>query len=141
AEELHVHTRFVETGEVRVRKEVVTEHRTLDVPVRREEIVIERHAPTDEDGAVFDLKPGEELRIPVRREQVTVEKRPVVTEEVIVGKRLIQATEHVGGAVRKEEVRVERVERAEDGNGHAAPGGTPAGAARAAGGPGPVTAR
>jgi uncharacterized protein (TIGR02271 family) len=127
AEELHVHKRFVETGEVRVRKEVVTEHRTIDVPVRREEIVIERHAPTDEDGAVFDLKPGEEIRIPVRREQVTVEKRPVVTEEVTVGKRLIEATEHVGGEVRKEEVRVERVERAEQGNGHAAPGRTPAG--------------
>ena len=37
-----------------------------------------------------------------------MEKRPVVKEEVTVGKRVVQDTEHVGGEVRKEEVRVER---------------------------------
>ena len=44
-EELQVHKQLVEVGAVRVRKEVVTEHRTIEVPVQREEIVIERHAP------------------------------------------------------------------------------------------------
>ncbi|MGB2611352.1 MAG: DUF2382 domain-containing protein, partial [Isosphaeraceae bacterium] len=38
-EELQVHKQLVEVGEVRVRKEVVTEHRTLEVVVQREEIV------------------------------------------------------------------------------------------------------
>src|SRR5512144_3301629 len=71
-EELQAHKQPVETGEVRVRKEVVTEHRTLEVPVQREEVVIERHAPT---GVLV-----EEIRIPVSEEQVTVEKRPVVKE-------------------------------------------------------------
>jgi uncharacterized protein (TIGR02271 family) len=99
-EELQAHKQLVETGEVRVRKEVVTEHRTLEVPVQREEVVIERRAPTGE--------PIEEIRIPVREEQVTVEKRPVVKEEVTVGKRVVQGTEQVGGEVRKEVVRVER---------------------------------
>ena len=99
-EELQAHKQLVETGEVRVRKEVVTEHRTLEVPVQREEVVIERRTPTGE--------PVEEIRIPVREEQVTVEKRPVVKEEVTVGKRLVQGTEQVGGEVRKEVVRVER---------------------------------
>ena len=106
-EELQAHKQLVETGEVRVRKEVVTEHRTLEVPVQREEVVIERHAPTGEPGA-SDIRPGEELRIPVRKEQVTVEKRPVVKEEVTVGKRVVQGTEQVGGEVHREEVRVER---------------------------------
>src|SRR5512147_3274910 len=99
-EELQAHKQPVETGEVRVRKEVVTEHRTLEVPVQREEMVIERQAPTGE--------PVEEIRIPVSEEQVTVEKRPVVTEEVTVGKRVVEGTERVGGEVRKEVVRVER---------------------------------
>src|SRR5512132_2776561 len=99
-EELLAHKQLVEAGEVRVRKEVVTEHRTLEVPVQREEVVIERHAPT---GVLV-----EEIRIPVREEQVTVEKRPVVKEEVTVGKRVAQGTERVGGEVRKEVVRVER---------------------------------
>jgi uncharacterized protein (TIGR02271 family) len=99
-EELQAHKQLVETGEVRVRKEVVTEHRTIEVPVQREEVVIERQAPTGE--------PVEEIRIPVSEEQVTVEKRPVVKEEVTVGKRVVQGTEQVGGEVRREEVRVER---------------------------------
>ena len=99
-EELQAHNQLVEAGEVRVRKEVVTEHRTLEIPVQREEVVIERQAPTGE--------PVEEIRIPVSEEQVTVEKRPVVKEEVTVGKRVVQGTERVGGEVRKEVVRVER---------------------------------
>ena len=78
-EELQAHKQLVEAGEVRVRKEVVTEHRTLEVPVQREEVVIERYAPTGEH--------VEEIRIPVSEEQVTVEKRPDVKEEVTVGKR------------------------------------------------------
>ena len=107
-EELQAHKRPVETGEVRVRKEVVTEHRTMEVPVQREEVVIERHAPTGESTSASDIGPGEEIRIPVSEEQVTMEKRPVVKEEVTVGKRVVQDTARVGGEVRKEEVRVER---------------------------------
>jgi uncharacterized protein (TIGR02271 family) len=99
-EELQAHKQLVEAGAVRVRKEVITEHRTLEVPVQREEMVIERQAPTGE--------PIEEIRIPVSEEQVTVEKRPVVKEEVTVGKRVVQGTEQVGGEVRREVVRVER---------------------------------
>src|SRR5512144_3223198 len=106
-EELQAHKQPVETGAARIRKEVVTEYRTMEVPVQREEVVIERQASTGEPGAA-DIRPGEEIRIPVRKEQVTVEKRPVVKEEVTVGKRAVQDTERVGGEVRKEEVRVER---------------------------------
>ncbi|HMB06470.1 MAG TPA: DUF2934 domain-containing protein, partial [Isosphaeraceae bacterium] len=45
-EELEARKQPVETGEARVRKEVHTEHKTIEVPVQREEVVIERHAPT-----------------------------------------------------------------------------------------------
>ena len=41
-ERLHAEKRPVETGEVTVRKEVHTETKTLEVPVQREEVVIER---------------------------------------------------------------------------------------------------
>jgi uncharacterized protein (TIGR02271 family) len=106
-EELQAHKQPVETGAARIRKEIVTEYRTMEVPVQREEVVIERQAPTGEPGA-SDLRPGEELRIPVSKEQVTVERRPVVKEEVTVGKRVVEGTETVGGEVRREEVRIER---------------------------------
>jgi len=106
-EQLHAHKQPVEAGEVRLRKEVTTEHKTLDVPVQREEVVIERR-PASGQASAADIRPGEEVRIPVREEQVKVEKTPVVKEEVSVGKRTVQETEHVGGTVRKEEVRVEQ---------------------------------
>ncbi len=107
-EELHARKQSVQTGEVRVRKEVVTENKTLEVPVQREEIVIERHPVAGRAASGSDIRPGEEIRIPVKEEQVHVTKDTVVKEEVKVGKRQVQGTERVGGTVRKEEVRVDR---------------------------------
>ncbi len=106
-EQLHATKQPVKTGEVHVRKEVVTEQKSIDVPVKREEVVIERHPVAGNPPASGDIRPGEEVRIPVTEEQVRVEKTPVVKEEVTVGKRQVQDTEHVAGTVRKEEVRVE----------------------------------
>jgi len=105
-EELRAHKQPVQAGEVRVHKEVVTEHKTMDVPVQREEVVVERHAATGQR-ATGEIRQGEDIRIPIKEEQVRVEKVPVVKEEVTVGKRTVQDTERVAADVRKEEVRVE----------------------------------
>jgi uncharacterized protein (TIGR02271 family) len=106
-EQLHATKDRVKTGEVTLRKEVVTEQRTINVPVQREEIVIERHAASGRASA-GDIKPGEVIRVPVSEERVHVEKETVATEEVSVGKRVIQDTEHVAGTVRKETAKVEQ---------------------------------
>jgi len=105
-EELHARKQPVQTGEVRVRKEVTTEHKTLEVPVTREEVVIERR-PASGHPTSGDIRAGEEIRIPVKEEQVSVEKTPVVKEEVNVSKRTVQDTKKVSGTVRKEEVHIE----------------------------------
>jgi len=107
-EELHAEKRPVETGAVTVRKEVTTEHKTLDVPVRREEVVIERHPVAGQHVSAGEITEGQEVRIPVMEEQANVQKQAVVKEEVNVGKRVVQDTERVGGEVRKEHVRVEK---------------------------------
>ena len=96
-----------EAGEVRVRKDVVTEHKTIDVPVRHEEVVIERH-PVEGRAAATPIRDGEEIRIPVREEVVDVQKKAVVREEISVGKRDVVENERVAGDVRHEEVRIER---------------------------------
>jgi len=106
-ERLHAEKRPVEAGEVRVRKEVHTEHKTIEVPVQREEVVIERR-PAHGQAASGAIGEGDEIRVPVREEQVDVSKEAVVTEEVKVGKRVVQDTKTVAGDVRKEEVKVER---------------------------------
>ena len=105
-EELRPRTESVQAGEVGLRKEVVTEQRTMDVPVTREEAVIERH-PVEPRPASGDIQEGEAARVPLREERVQVEKQPVVTEEVSIGKRQVQETEQVSGTVRREEARVE----------------------------------
>jgi uncharacterized protein (TIGR02271 family) len=105
-EELRVH-KDRQQGEVRVTKEVHTEHKTLDVPVEREEVVVERH-PASGQPASGSVGRGEEIRIPVSEEHVHVEKSPVVKEEVTVGKQKTRDTKHVEADVRKEEIRVEK---------------------------------
>ena len=105
-ERLKVSKTPVETGNVHVRKEVHTDHQTIDVPVEREEVVIERR-PASGHAASGDIR-NEEIRIPVKEEKVNVSKDTVVKEEVSVGKRKVQDTEHVSGTVRKEELKVDR---------------------------------
>lgn len=106
-EELHVSKRPVRTGEVDVHKEVHTEHRTIDVPVQKEEVVIERRAGSGQE-ASGPVGRDEHIRVPISEEQVSVEKRPVVKEEVTVSKRTSQGKERVSGNVRNEEIRVDK---------------------------------
>jgi uncharacterized protein (TIGR02271 family) len=105
-EELQAHTELVQTGELGIRKEIITEERTLEVPIRREEVVIERH-PVEPKPAREEMSEGEVLRVPVWGEQVQVEKQPVVIEELHITKRVVEETEHVAATVRREEARLE----------------------------------
>lgn len=105
-EKLRANKQPVNTGEVRVHKEVVTENQTLNVPVTREEVVIERR-PVHGQASTSDIRAGEEIRIPVKEERVNIEKQAVVTEEVTVGKRQVTENQEVSGTVRKEKVHVE----------------------------------
>jgi uncharacterized protein (TIGR02271 family) len=106
-EELRVHKHKDQAGEVTVRKEVHTEHKTLEVPVEREEVVIERHPVSGHQPASTQFKDGQTIRVPVSEEHVEIEKTPVVKEEVSVGKRKVQDTKRVDATVRKEEIKVE----------------------------------
>jgi len=105
-EQLRANKTSEKTGDVTVRKEVITEHKTLTVPVEREEVVIERR-PAGGKAAAGDIR-AEEIRIPVKEEKVNVTKESVVKEEVSVGKRKVQDTKTVEGDVRREELRVEQ---------------------------------
>jgi uncharacterized protein (TIGR02271 family) len=110
-ERLEARKQSVQTGEVELRKDVVSEQQTIDVPVTREEVVIERHPVDRRESDRFDtgdLGKGETIRVPVREELVTVEKKPVVTEEVSIGKRTVQDTRHVSDTVRREEAVIDR---------------------------------
>ncbi len=106
-EQLDIETEQVQAGEVRLRKEVITEQRNIEVPVTREEVVIERRPAGDRQASTSDIGQDEGIRIPLMEEQVNVEKHAVVREEVSLGKRKVQETKQVSDTVRREEARIE----------------------------------
>ncbi len=55
------------------------------------------------------LRDGGVLRIRVRAEQVTIQKQPVVVEEIIVQKQMIEEVRHLVEPIRHEEARIERI--------------------------------
>ncbi|MCA1644502.1 MAG: YsnF/AvaK domain-containing protein, partial [Chloroflexi bacterium] len=107
-EELQARKQTVQTGEVTVGKDVVSEQRTLEVPVTREEVVVERHPVEHRPSERPIDERSEAIEVPVREEQVSAEKRAVVYEEVEVGKQHVQETQQVSGTVRREEARIDR---------------------------------
>ena len=107
-EELVAHKQSVETGQVQIGKEIVSEQRTLDVPVTREQVTVERH-PVDRRPSDRPMDEHDEtILMPVHQEQIELEKQAVVYEEVGVGKREVQENQEVSGTVRREEARIER---------------------------------
>lgn len=104
---LRVHKDRVNRGEVRVRKEIITENQTVQVPVTREELVVERRPVSGETAAQGAIGQDQEIRIPLTEETASVEKSTVVREEVSVGKRSVQNVRDLSGDVRREELVVE----------------------------------
>lgn len=106
-EELRARKETVETGRVSIGKDVVSQQRSMDVPVTRDEAVIERH-PVDRTPSDEPIGEGSEtMNVPLYEEHVDVQKRPVVYEEVGIGKRAVQETQQVSAEVRREEARIE----------------------------------
>ena len=104
-EELRAGTREREAGSMRIRKRVRTDRERIEVPVRHEEVSVER-VPVS--GEATEAQIGEdEVEVPVTEEEVVVDKRAVAKEEVRVRKDVVEGTEVVEEDVRREEVDVE----------------------------------
>lgn len=111
-EVLRVHKDRVSRGEVNLRKEVITENQTIEVPVSREELVIERVAGTGDmvpDGEAFG---AQTIRVPLTEEVASVDKQAFVREEIRVGKREVANTESFDETVRHEELKIDDATRA-----------------------------
>jgi uncharacterized protein (TIGR02271 family) len=104
-EELAAGTRERQAGALNVRKRVLTDRQSLEVPTRHEEVSVERVPVEGEatEAAIGD----DEVSIPVTEEEVVVEKRPVAKEEIRIRKDVVEDTEVVEEDVRKEEVDID----------------------------------
>ncbi len=116
AEELEAKKRERQAGEVRVKKDVVTEEKHIDVPVTREEVHVERTPVEGTPPAGQAAFQKETVSVPIREEEVEIRKRPVVREEVRVTKERRQEERRADAEVRREEAHVEgETERLEPG--------------------------
>ncbi len=106
-ERLRVDKERVQRGEARIGKDVVSQVQSVDVPVYREELYIERRPASGSSAAASPIGADQEIRIPLSEERVSVSKDTVVTGEVVVGKRRIEDTQTVSDTVRHEELRVD----------------------------------
>jgi uncharacterized protein (TIGR02271 family) len=106
-ERLRAGTRTEEAGRARLRKYVVTEQQQVDVPVRREEVRLEREPITDANRGPATSGPDiteSEHEVTLRAERPVVETEAVPVERVRLGKETVEDTETVQGEVRKEQI-------------------------------------
>jgi uncharacterized protein (TIGR02271 family) len=106
-ERLHVGTEKQEVGRARLRKHIVTEQKTVTVPVQREEVRLERE-PITEGNRGAAMSGGD---LTEEEHEVTLhEERPVVEKEVVPVERVKLATETTTDQVEvAEDVRQEKI--------------------------------
>ncbi|MFD4683152.1 YsnF/AvaK domain-containing protein, partial [Streptomyces sp. NPDC058461] len=117
-EQMHVGVERREAGRARLRKYVVTEEVQRTVPVRHEEVRVEREPITEANRDAALSGP----EITEAEHEVTLhEERPVVETETVPVERVRLATEEhveeetVRGEVRKERIETEGVEDPDEG--------------------------
>jgi uncharacterized protein (TIGR02271 family) len=100
--------RPVSRGAVRIEKKLVTENRTISVPVTEERVRVTR-VDTDEpvSADATDLLQEGTIEVPLQGEEVSLEKTARKTGEVIVEKEADLREEQVGSTIRREEVVVD----------------------------------
>jgi uncharacterized protein (TIGR02271 family) len=109
-EELRVGTTQREAGRARLRKYVVEDQVTETVPVRREEVRIEREPITDANIDNATEGPAiseEEHEVVLHEEQAVVDKQAVPKERVRLDKETYTEEQQVSETVRKEEIEME----------------------------------
>jgi uncharacterized protein (TIGR02271 family) len=109
-EELRVGTTQREAGRARLRKYVVEDQVTQTVPVRREEVRIEREPITDANVDAATEGPAiseEEHEVVLHEEQAVVDKQVVPKERVRLDKETYTEEQQVSDTVRKEQIDVD----------------------------------
>ncbi len=108
-EHLRVGTEVREAGRARLRKYIVTDRETAQVPVSREEVRVQREPITDANrGDAYDgpALSEEEHEVVLHEERPVVDTEVEAVERVRLDTETVRGTETVSGEVRKEEIEV-----------------------------------
>lgn len=105
-ENLDIIKKWMETAEVNIYKEILTEEKNITVPIKREELVIEKKI-LDEKNLNKKDEHIENIRIAISEEHIEVVKHLVILEDISVYKRQFQEIKQVEGSVKKEKAHIE----------------------------------
>jgi uncharacterized protein (TIGR02271 family) len=98
-------------NQARVTKKPVTERKTVEVPLTREEVSIERRPASGQTEAQSPIQSEEEITIPLKREEAQVSKKPYVKEEAVIKKKAYTDTKEITEDVTSEELDTSNVDK------------------------------
>lgn len=104
-ERLDIDKDRVRTGEVHLHKDVIEERKRVDVPVDREEVVIEKRAMNEHSDS--PIRGEETYHIPTSKDEVRVDKDTMVTGQVEAHKKTAKDTRTVDEKLKREEADVD----------------------------------
>ena len=99
-EQLDITKDRVKTSDVYVRKEIITDEKTITIPVKREELVVEKKA-------IGNNQDSETVRIPLSEEHIKVIKHPKILKNVTLSKKEYAETEAVEEILKKERLTID----------------------------------
>jgi uncharacterized protein (TIGR02271 family) len=107
-EELDVTKNKVDIGKVEFGKEIIEEQQILNVPIMREEVVIERRSINEPSDKPIGEGDDEHFSLSVSEEKVEVGKHTVITGEVTAHKREIEENREIKETIKREEARINK---------------------------------
>ncbi|AFQ43336.1 YsnF/AvaK domain-containing protein [Desulfosporosinus meridiei] len=104
-EQLDLAKKWMQTGEVKIFRESFIQEKSFTVPIKREELVIERKdfvSATPE----HKVEPPNVIRIPLSEEQIEFIKHRVDLEDVSIYKQQIVDIKHIEETLKREDLKV-----------------------------------
>jgi uncharacterized protein (TIGR02271 family) len=102
-EELEIAKEWMQTGEVNIYREIITEEKSFTVPIKREELVIKKKALANSVTLEHKDMATEIIRILLNEEHVEFNKHKVNLEDVSIYKHQIQDIKHIEETLKREE--------------------------------------
>jgi uncharacterized protein (TIGR02271 family) len=104
-EQLDIAKKWIETGNVNIYKETCIEEKKFSIPLKREELVIEKKILNSASKEHKDI-PTEVIRIILNEEQAEFTKHTVALEDVSIYKQQIEDIKHIEETLKHEEPKV-----------------------------------
>jgi uncharacterized protein (TIGR02271 family) len=94
-----------------ITKKPVKETKTIEVPLTREEISIERRPASGQTEAQNPIQSEKDIKIPLKREEAKVSKKPYVKEEAVIKKKAFTDTKKITEDITSEELDTSNVDK------------------------------